>query len=262
MTGTVETKSTRAPRKMKYSRGVCYDRRIKKFVASITIKGRRIYLGAYEDEDDAASAHALARHDNPIRRGGPGGCESFEQAYDAFLDEQPPGLLKGGTVFVAPNKQRYVMIKAETILHPTIDGPHWAYYRWLSNCSECDAEFVTSTKSSKKHITGMTRTCAQHRKGGARGDEPQAHVALLRSVKANRKRRDDAEQQEAEDEFNKSMSAQLHGLEELAIWADERKHPGITAEIAKLIETLGRDLTEDEFYEIQDKFRKSAKDLV
>lgn len=187
MTDTLEQKGGLRPGK-KFMRGVYYDRRIRKFTAEIRIAGKRIYLGAFETEDDAAAAHALARHDNPIRRGGADGGESFVEAYDAFLQDeaehtgQPKGVLQAGVEFTAPSGQCYFLAKVDTVLKPGHERVKWVYYRWYSKCSECGTDFVTSTMPSKRN-NGMTRTCWQHRKKGPRADEPGAHMAVLKEVR-------------------------------------------------------------------------------
>ncbi len=236
MTDTLEN-NTPGKRGRKCMRGVCYDRRIKKFVASITIKGRRVYLGAYDDEDEAAGWYALARQDNPVRRGGPDGAESFADAYDAFLARQPVGPIREGVDFEAPNGQTYLMAKLATVLHPTIKGPKWVYYRWLSKCSDCGAEFVTSTKFHKKRITGLTRKCPAHRKGGPRGDEPSSHAALLRDIQAWRK---------AEKLVDNYPDYQP--LEDLLNFFDPAKKPGLTEKLTQMVKEKGRDLSMEEFW--------------
>lgn len=181
-----------AARRGKYMRGVCYDKRIRKFVAEIRIGGRRVYLGAFDTEEDAGAAHALARHDNPIRRGGVGGGPTFQEAYDAFLAQHaedtgvPVGVVQEGAEFVAPNGQRYFMVKMDNVPHPHRERVKWKYYRWHSQCSECGADFITSTRCGQKVLAGMTRNCWKHRKAGSRLEEPTAHLAALKAVRAAR----------------------------------------------------------------------------
>lgn len=194
---TLETKNTRR----KYMRGVSYDARIRKYVAVIRINGKRIYLGSFEDAEDAAAAHALARHDNPIRRGGKDGGPTFAEAYDEFLERERArsgsklGVLQPGAEFTAPSGQHYFLVKIDTIQHPKMEKVKWVYYRWHSNCSECKADFITSTRYGRRSVNGMTRTCAKHRKGGPRADEPQVHAGLLKTVRAAQQR----QREEAED---------------------------------------------------------------
>jgi hypothetical protein len=190
-TDTLETKGVPALRKRKCARGVCFDRRSQKFVASITIKGRRIYLGSFSELDDAAAAHALARHDNPIKRGakGSGVGDAFVDAYDAFLEDYadryglPKGTLQEGAEFRSPDNQVYTLVAVE-VVHKPDSKAKWNYNRWYSHCSECGEDFITSTMVGTKRISGMTRTCPMHRKGGPRGDEPKEHIAALKLARA------------------------------------------------------------------------------
>jgi hypothetical protein len=204
LTSTLETPSARAKKKL--ARGVYFDRRIRKFTAQINIAGKRMYLGSFDTEEDAAAAHALARHDNPIRRGLSDGGETFAMAFDAFLQDQAAhtGLSKGtlapGVEFEAPTGQRYFMARVDTVRHPSIENVKWVYYRWCSECSECGVDFVTSTRAGKKQVTGMTRTCAKHRKGGARPDEPAVHGLLAKDIRAAQAKLQTARKQEEEDE--------------------------------------------------------------
>lgn len=202
MSDTLEQKGGPRPGK-KFMRGVYYDGRIRKFTAEIRIAGKRIYLGAFETEDDAAAAHALARHDNPIRRGGADGGETFLEAYDAFLQTevehtgQSKGVLQEGVEFTAPSGQRYFLAKIDTVRKPGHERVKWVYYRWHSKCVECGVDFITSTMPSKRN-KGMTRTCWRHRKSGPRADEPGAHTAVLSAVRAAQAAKKMQEQDQAE----------------------------------------------------------------
>lgn len=251
MTGPLEKNSASERRKKKYMRGVCYDRRIGKFVATITVKGRRIYLGSFGTEDEAAGAHALARHDNPIRRGsrGSGAGEAFVEAFGAFLSDYAEetgfrrGELRVGAEFCSPEGQRYTLAATDTV-HKPDSKAKWLYHRWHSNCVECGADFITSTMSGVKLVTGMTRTCPAHRKGGPRGDEPVAHVAALKEFLTS-------QAAEREEEFWRKETDSL-----TEVYVQEHGMPSTSEEVKAMFSAV------DTVVAARRKAKENAKDLV
>lgn len=144
----------------KMYRGVAYDDRIDRFTAGIMVRGERRHLGSFLTAGEASIVYEQARANDPIERPRRGGTAmSIKRALIVFEETALRGIdrkLVPDQIFVAPDGQRFRLegVQAKN---------KRSTYVWSSRCKICGLLFEQNSVLSLRSITGMTRTCEEHR---------------------------------------------------------------------------------------------------
>jgi hypothetical protein len=161
---TLEQKRAEA----KTHKGVFYDSRIDRFIASITINGERRHLGSFADAGDAATAYDTARDAHPLFRAPRHWAKTVRQQMIAFgetaqREEGKRNLILPGQIFEMVGGQRFRIERSEIR-----KGNTW--YIWSSRCYFCGALFEQFTTTQLRKVTGLTRSCHDHRNQNRRAE--------------------------------------------------------------------------------------------
>jgi hypothetical protein len=173
MSDTLENKDDPWERQRAEAReytGVAFDTRIRKFVAAITVNGKREHLGSFDNAEDAGAAYENVRSQNPVvrKRGDDGAALSFAALYREFLLDVASihnvkfGRVEPGDVFMAPGEPQQAFCMDKVDYRKKKDGGRWIFYTWESDCRVCGTTFQTKTLAGKI-VTGMTRNCPKHK---------------------------------------------------------------------------------------------------